>query len=247
MKIGVPKEIKANEDRVAVTPAGVASFCKAGHEMYIEKGAGAGSGFTDEEYASAGAEILNTPDEVFETADMIMKVKEPLESEYDFFRKDQVLFTYLHLAPVPTLTNALLTKKVTGIAYETVQSDDRTLPLLLPMSEVAGRMSIQVGAHLLEKNNGGRGMLLGGVPGVESAKVVILGGGTVGTNAAKMAIGMGAQVTVLDVSLKRLAYLDDIFNGRIVTLVSSEYAIANAVKEADLVVGAVLIPGRKDT
>lgn len=245
MKIGIPKEIKANENRIAITPAGVETFVRNGHDVFIEKNAGMGSGFSDQEYLNAGANILETNKEVFDVADMIMKVKEPLESEYDLFKEEQILFTYLHLAPEPKLTKALLDKKVIGIAYETVQLDNKSLPLLSPMSEVAGRMSIQVGAHLLEKINGGRGMLLGGVPGVAPAKVVIVGGGTVGTNAAKMAVGLGAQVTVIDISNERLNYLDDIFGGRIITLMSNSYNIANEVKEADLVVGAVLIPGAK--
>lgn len=245
MIIGIPKEIKANENRVAITPAGVTDLVNAGHEVYIEKSAGLGSGFTDEEYLDEGAKILNTPKEVYDISDIIMKVKEPLPPEYDLFKEGQTIFTYFHLAPEPELTQALLKKNITAIAYETVQLDNRSLPLLEPMSEVAGRMSIQVGARLLEKINGGRGMLLGGVSGVEPAKVVIVGGGTVGLNAAKMAVGLGAQVTVIDIVPARLAYLDDIFGGRIITLMSNKYNIAKSVKEADLVVGAVLIPGAK--
>lgn len=245
MIIGIPKEIKANENRVAITPAGVTDLVNAGHEVYIEKSAGLGSGFTDEEYLDEGAKILNTPKEVYDISDIIMKVKEPLPPEYDLFKEGQTIFTYFHLAPEPELTQALLKKNITSIAYETVQLDNRSLPLLEPMSEVAGRMSIQVGARLLEKINGGRGMLLGGVSGVEPAKVVIVGGGTVGLNAAKMAVGLGAQVTVIDIVPARLAYLDDIFGGRIITLMSNKYNIAKSVKEADLVVGAVLIPGAK--
>ncbi|MBA1337071.1 MAG: Alanine dehydrogenase [Firmicutes bacterium] len=245
MIIGVPKEIKANENRVAITPAGVEAFVRAGHEVVIEKSAGVGSGITDEEYAAAGAKMLDSNKEVFAKADMIMKVKEPLPPEYNLFKENQVLFTYLHLAPEPELTEALLDKKIIGIAYETVQPNDGSLPLLAPMSEVAGRMAVQIGARLLEKVFGGRGMLLGGVPGVAPAKVVIVGGGNVGTNAAKMAVGLGADVTILDISTKRLAYLDDIFGNKVKTLMSNSYNIAQAVKGADLLVGAVLIPGAK--
>lgn len=245
MIIGVPKEIKNNENRVALTPAGVEAFCKAGHKVVIENNAGVGSGISNEEYTAVGAEILAAPSEVFARADMIMKVKEPQPSEYELFKDGQLLFTYLHLAPEPLLTAALLKKKVVGIAYETVQPADRSLPLLTPMSEVAGRMSIQIGAQFLEKPHGGKGILLGGVPGVSPAKVTIVGGGVVGTNAAKMAIGMGADVTILDVSIARLGYLDDIFGSRIKTLMSNSYNIKQAVAEADLLVGAVLIPGAK--
>jgi alanine dehydrogenase len=245
MIIGVPKEIKANENRVAITPAGVEAFAKAGHKVVVEKTAGLGSSITDEEYASAGAVMLETAKEVFDQADMIMKVKEPLPAEYGLFKENQVLFTYLHLAPEPELTKALLDKKVVGIAYETVQPQDGSLPLLAPMSEVAGRMAVQIGARLLEKLSGGRGMLLGGVSGVAPAKVVIVGGGNVGANAAKMAVGLGADVTVLDVSIKRLAYLDDIFGNKIKNLISNSFNIAEALRGADLLVGAVLIPGAK--
>lgn len=245
MIIGVPKEIKNNETRVALTPAGVEAFRKAGHQVVIENNAGAGSGISNEDYIAVGAEILTNPPDVYATADMIMKVKEPLPSEYDLFKDGQLLFTYLHLAPEPELTAALLKKNVVGIAYETVQLADNTLPLLSPMSEVAGRMSIQIGAQFLEKPNGGKGILLGGVAGVSSAKVTIVGGGIVGTNAAKMAIGMGADVTILDLNIGRLRYLDDIFGSRIKTLVSNSYNIKNAVAEADLLIGAVLIPGAK--
>ncbi|MCR1898038.1 alanine dehydrogenase [Irregularibacter muris] len=245
MIIGVPKEIKTNENRVGITPAGVESFLNFGHEVYIEKSAGLGSGFTDEEYIKAGAKILENNVEVFEIADMILKVKQPLEVEYNLFKEGQILFTYLHLAPEPELTKVLLEKKIIGIAYETVQLPDGSLPLLSPMSEVAGRMSIQVGANLLEKINNGRGVLLGGVPGVAPAEVVVVGGGNVGTNAAKIAIGLGARVTIIDISPKRLAYLDDIFGGRVITLMSNSFNIAEAVRTADLVVGAVLIPGSR--
>ncbi|MBO8137579.1 MAG: alanine dehydrogenase [Desulfotomaculum sp.] len=245
MKIGVPKEIKDNENRVAITPAGVQTLVRHGHEVYIEKSAGVGSGINDEDYMAVGAKMLDTPAEVFETADMIVKVKEPQPQEYPLFKEGQILFTYLHLAPEPELTRALMEKKVVGIAYETVQLADGSLPLLTPMSEVAGRMSIQIGAQFLEKPKGGMGVLLGGVPGVPPAEVVIIGGGVVGTNAAKMAIGMGAQVTIVDISVERLRYLDDIFGGRIKTLKSNSFNIAEAVKYADLLIGAVLIPGAK--
>ena len=245
MRIGCTKEIKAQEGRVGLTPAGVDALVRAGHTVYMEQGAGINSGFTDEEYVALGAHILPTPKEVFDISEMIVKVKEPLEPEYELFHEGQILFTYLHLAPDPEQTQALLKKKVTAIAYETVQLADRSLPLLMPMSEVAGRLSIQTGARLLESNCGGRGILLGGVSGVERANVVIVGGGNVGTNAAKMAVGLGANVTVLDISAKRLAYLDDIFGGRVQTLLSNSYNIANAVRSADLVVGCVLIPGAK--
>ncbi|KHO61439.1 alanine dehydrogenase [Thermoanaerobacter sp. YS13] len=245
MKIGVPKEVKTAEARVAITPAGVEAFVKNGHEVYIEKDAGIGSGITDDEYVKAGAKILSTAKEVFDVADMIMKVKEPQPSEYDYFKEGQLLFTYLHLAPDKQQTQALLKKKVVGIAYETVQLDNGALPLLTPMSEVAGRMSVTIGAYLLTNINEGRGIVMGGVPGVEPAEVVIIGGGTVGTNAAKVAMGMGARVTILDVNPARLAYLDDIFSGRVTTLMSNSFNIAQSVKKADLLIGAVLIPGAK--
>lgn len=245
MRIGCPKEIKAQEGRVGLTPAGVDALIRAGHTVFLEKDAGLASGFADQEYTGVGAQILPTAREVYGAAEMIVKVKEPLAPEYALLREGQILFTYLHLAPDPEQTQALLEKKVTGIAYETVQLADGSLPLLAPMSEVAGRLSIQTGARLLEANCGGRGILLGGVTGVERANVVIVGGGNVGTNAAKMAVGLGANVTILDISSRRLAYLDDIFNGRIQTLLSNSYNIANAVRSADLVVGCVLIPGAK--
>lgn len=244
MIVGVPREIKNNENRVAITPAGVEAMTKAGHTVVIEHNAGLGSGISNVAYQSAGAQILPTAKEVFSKADMIMKVKEPLPSEYDLFKPGQILFTYLHLAPEPELTQALLAKKITGIAYETIEVG-RTLPLLLPMSEVAGRMSVQIGAQFLEKPCGGKGILLGGVPGVESAQVVIVGGGIVGTNAAKMALGLGARVTILDKSTERLQYLDDIFQGRVTTVMSNSYNIGSWVKKADLLVGAVLVPGAK--
>lgn len=245
MRIGCPKEIKAQEGRVGLTPACVDALVRAGHIVYMEKDAGVASGFSDAEYTGVGARILPGPREIYDTAEMILKVKEPLAPEFELLHQGQILFTYLHLAPDPEQTRALLEKKVTGIAYETVQLADGSLPLLAPMSEVAGRLSIQTGARLLEANCGGRGILLGGVTGVERANVVIVGGGNVGTNAAKMAVGLGANVTILDVNTKRLAYLDDIFNGRVQTLLSNSYNIANAVRNADLVVGCVLIPGAK--
>lgn len=244
MIVGVPKEIKENENRVSVLPAGVVSFVEAGHEVLLEKGAGAGSGFTDEEYARAGAVLLDSPADVYRKADMIIKVKEPLESEYEMLREGLVLFTYLHLASDPAQTKALLDAKVTGIAYETVQLADNSLPLLSPMSAIAGRMSIQVGAYLLQKINGGSGILLGGVPGVEPGRVTVIGGGVVGANAARMASGLGARVTVLDVSVGQLSRLHDIMPN-VTTLISNEHNIAQAVLEADLVIGAVLIPGGK--
>lgn len=245
MRIGCPKEIKPQEGRVGLTPAGVDALVRAGHEVYMEHNAGIESGFSDAEYSAVGAKILPSPVEVYQIADMIIKVKEPLTPEYDLLREGQTLFTYLHLAPDPGQTHALLQKKVTAIAYETVQNADGSLPLLAPMSEVAGRLSVQIGAHLLESHCGGRGVLLGGVPGVEKANVVIIGGGNVGLNAARAAAGFGANVIVLDLNIKRLAYLDDIFDGRVQTLLSNPYNVANAVKNADLVIGCVLIPGAR--
>jgi len=245
MRIGCPKEIKPQEGRVGLTPAGVDALVRAGHEVYMEHNAGFESGFTDAEYEAVGGKILAGPAEIYGIADMIIKVKEPLAPEYDLLREGQTLFTYLHLAPDAGQTHALLKKKVTAIAYETVQLADGSLPLLSPMSEVAGRLSVQIGAHLLESHCGGRGVLLGGVPGVEKANVVIIGGGNVGLNAARAAAGFGANVIVLDLNIKRLAYLDDIFDGRVQTLLSNPYNIANAVKNADLVIGCVLIPGAR--
>lgn len=244
MRIGVPKEIKNNENRVAMTPAGVINLLKFNHQVFIEKGAGIGSGFTDEDYTSVGGQLVNSAEEAW-SMDMVMKVKEPLPIEYQYFRKGLLLFTYLHLAPEPELTKALLTNSVTGIAYETVQLEDKSLPLLTPMSEVAGRMAPQVGAQFLEKVNGGKGILLSGVPGVQRGRVTIIGGGTAGTNAAKMAIGLGAQVTIIDVNPERLRQLDDIFGSKITALMSNPYTIAEAVKNSDLVIGAVLIPGAR--
>ncbi|WP_026105044.1 alanine dehydrogenase [Halalkalibacterium ligniniphilum] len=244
MLVGVPKEIKNNENRVAMTPASVMSFVQAGHQVIIEAGAGLGSGFEDEAYQQAGATIEENAAKVWAKADMIMKVKEPLPSEYQFFRKGLILFTYLHLAAEPELAKALVEKKVTAIAYETVQVG-RTLPLLTPMSEVAGRMSAQIGAQFLEKPKGGMGILLSGVPGVKRGKVTIIGGGVVGTNAAKVAMGLGADVTIVDVSPERLRELDDLYGTDIQTLISNPMNIAEAVAESDLVIGAVLIPGAK--
>ncbi|MHC1758739.1 MAG: alanine dehydrogenase [Negativicutes bacterium] len=245
MIIGVVKEIKNNENRVSLTPAGAEAFRDAGHKVLVEAGAGLGSGFADEAYAGFGAEIISDKRQLFDASDMIMKVKEPLPPEYDLFHAGQILFTYLHLAPEPELTDALLKAKVTGIAYETIETANRSLPLLIPMSEIAGRMATQVGAHFLEKHEGGKGVLLGGVPGVAAARVVIVGGGIVGTNAARIAHGMGARVTIIDSSADRLRQLDDQFMGQVATVSSNRYNIAACVREADLVIGAVLIHGAK--
>ncbi|KKM12010.1 alanine dehydrogenase [Clostridiales bacterium PH28_bin88] len=245
MLVGVPKEIKSQENRVALTPGGAGVLRQAGYQVVVQAGAGAGSGFDDEAYRAAGAILVEGPEEVFARADMIMKVKEPLPPEYNLFKPGQILFTYLHLAPEPELTRVLLEKEVVGVAYETIESPDGSLPLLTPMSEIAGRMAVQIGAQFLEKPKGGRGVLLGGVPGVPPARVTIIGGGIVGTNAAKMAVGMGATVTVIDKSLPRLRYLDDIFAGRLHTLASNSYSIQESVAEADLVIGAVLVHGAK--
>jgi alanine dehydrogenase len=244
MRIGVPTEIKDNEYRVGMTPAGVRDLTSDGHEVLVQKGAGNGSGFGDEEYTAAGGKILPDADAVYAEAEMIVKVKEPIEGDLQRMRDGQLLFTYLHLAPVPDLTAELLKKKIAGIAYETITDErKRTLPLLTPMSEVAGRMSVHVGAYYLHKPIGGRGVLLGGVPGVLPADVVIIGGGVVGTNAAKMAVGLGARVTILDTNLDRLRQLDDIFRGEIQTLASSRAHIEEATRRADLLIGGVLIPG----
>ena len=243
MIVGLPKEIKDNEYRVGLTPAGVRALTDAGHRVVVERSAGEGSGFGDELYERAGATLIENADDVWAEAEMIVKVKEPIEPEYGRMKEGLLLFTYLHLAPDPKQTQALLERKVTGIAYETITDRRGTLPLLTPMSEVAGRMAVQVGAQYLEKMNGGRGVLLGGVPGVPAARVVIIGGGVVGTNAAKMAVGMGAQVTIVDRNLDRLRELDDIFLSKISTLASSAYAIHGAISEADLIIGAVLVPG----
>jgi alanine dehydrogenase len=245
MIVGVPKEVKNHEYRVAMVPAGAKSLVADGHTVIVEASAGVGSGISDDEYVSAGAHIRPTAEAVFAEADMIVKVKEPLLQEYPLLRRDQILFTYLHLAPAPELTRALLERGVVGIAYETVQLENGSLPLLTPMSEVAGRLSIQVAAHWLEKENGGSGVLLGGVPGTAPANVAIIGGGTVGTNAAKMALGMGANVTILDINLDRLRYLDDVLGGRLTVLASNDLNIERAVVEADAVIGALLVPGAK--
>ncbi len=244
MKIGVPKEIKKGEFRVAITPDGVLELVKNGHSVYIESDAGIGSGFTNDEYQECGAVIFSTPKAVFDNADMIIKVKEPQPSEYSLIREHQVVFTYFHFASSQELTNAMIESKAVCIAYETVQKSDNSLPLLTPMSEIAGRMSIQQGAKYLEKNQGGSGILLGGIPGVKPANVVILGGGVVGYNAAKMALGLGANVTIMDISLQRLRYLSEILP-TVQTIVSTEYNIKNEIKNADLVIGAVLVTGKK--
>lgn len=245
MKIGIPIEIKNNENRVGLTPAGVTEFVKHGHEVYVQLGAGANSGFPDEAYLVAGAAILPTIEDVYEIADMIIKVKEPIESEYSLIQKDQLLFTYFHFASCEPLTHAMIARGAICLAYETVEKADHTLPLLLPMSEVAGRMSIQEGAKYLEKPLKGKGILLGGVPGVRPAKVLILGGGIVGSQAAKMAAGLGAQVTIMDVSLPRLRHLSDIMPANVITLMSNHFNICRSIAESDLIVGAVLIPGAK--
>lgn len=244
MRIGIPREVKNNENRVAITPAGVVSFINAGHEVLVEKEAGSGSGFTNEAFLTAGAKIIDSAEEVWKSADMIMKVKEPVPSEYAYFHKGLILFTYLHLAAEPALAQALREAEVTAIAYETVV-DKGTLPLLTPMSEVAGRMAAQIGSQFLQKPHKGKGILLSGVPGVKRGKVTIIGGGVVGTNAAKIAIGLGADVTIIDLSANRLRQLDDIFGNQINTLMSNPLTISQAVAEADLLIGAVLIPGAK--
>jgi alanine dehydrogenase len=243
MVIGVPKEVKDHEARVGIVPSGVKALVDARHKVLIETKAGDLSSMPDSEYKQAGAEIVGSAEDVWKRADMVVKVKEPIEREVPFFRQGLVLFTYLHLAPIPDLTEQLLKKKVIGIAYETVTDRSGTLPLLTPMSEVAGRMSIQVGASYLEKEKGGRGILLGGVPGVPPAKVAIIGGGIVGINAAKIALGMGADTTIIDINLNRLRELDDIFNGQVRTLASNSYSIGKSCADADLVIGGVLIPG----
>lgn len=245
MIIGVPKEIKNNENRVALTPAGVMELVKRGHQVYVQATAGKGSGFADENYTSAGATVLGTIEEVYAIAEMIIKVKEPIEPEYKLIKKDQLLFTYFHFASYEPLTNAMIASGATCLAYETVELPNRSLPLLVPMSEVAGRMSVQEGAKYLEKPMGGRGVLLGGVPGVTPGKVIILGGGVVGTEAAKMAAGLGADVTILDISLPRLRYLNDTMPANVKTVYSNEYNIRELIKTADLIIGAVLIPGAK--
>ncbi len=245
MIIGVPKEIKNNENRVALTPAGAAELVHHGHEVYVQAGGGEGSGFTDSDYIEAGAAMLPTIGDVYEIAEMIIKVKEPIEQEYKLIKKGQILYTYFHFASSEDLTRAMIENGSVCLAYETVELDDRSLPLLVPMSEVAGRMSVQEGAKFLEKTFGGYGVLLGGVPGVPPAKVLIIGGGIVGTEAAKMAAGLGADVTVMDVSLKRLRYLDDIMPANVKTSMSNDYNIRDMVQSHDLIIGAVLIPGAK--
>src|SRR3954466_4464180 len=243
MRIGVPTEIKDNEYRVGMTPAGARDLSSDGHQVLVQKGAGNGSGFSDEEYRAAGATILPDADAVYEQAEMIVKVKEPIDPDLKRLRDGQLLFTYLHLAPVPDLTKSLLDKKISGVAYETITGRGGSLPLLTPMSEVAGRMSVHIGAYYLQKPNGGRGVLLGGVPGVLPADVVIIGGGIVGINAAKMAVGLGARVTILDTNLERLRQLDPPFRGAVQTYASNPAHIAEAVGRADVLIGGVLIPG----
>jgi alanine dehydrogenase len=245
MVIGVPKEIKNNENRVALTPAGVSELRKYGHTVYVQVNAGEGSGFEDEEYIAAGAVMLPTIEEVYGIAEMIMKVKEPIASEYSLIKENQLLFTYFHFASSEELTHAMIERGAVCLAYETVEKTDRSLPLLVPMSEVAGRMAVQEGAKYLEKPLKGRGILLGGVPGVKPARVLILGGGIVGTQAAKMAAGLGAHVTIMDVNLQRLRYLSDIMPENVDTMMSNEYNIRAEIKQSDLIVGAVLIPGAK--
>jgi alanine dehydrogenase len=245
MIVGIPKEIKDNENRVSTTPSGVSEYVGRGHQVLVERSAGTGSGFADSEYEAAGATLVDSHAEVFARAEMIVKVKEPIAPEYELMRPGQILYTYLHLAAEEALTNVLIDRQVTSIAYETVELSNRTLPLLTPMSEVAGRMSIQVGAHYLEKVHGGRGLLLGSVAGVPLANVVIIGGGVVGINAAQIALGMGANVTIVDISLDRLRYLEQVLHGRLQTLASNRGNIAMAVREADLLIGGVLVPGAK--
>ncbi len=245
MIIGVPKEIKNNENRVGLTPAGISALTKAGHQLFVQATAGLGSGFSDEEYQQAGATMLTTIEEIYAKSDMIIKVKEPIESEYPLIKENQLLFTYFHFASYEPLTKAMIERKAICLAYETVEKTDRSLPLLVPMSEVAGRMAIQEGAKYLEKPMGGRGILLGGVPGVRPANVLVLGGGIVGTQAAKMAAGLGADVTIMDISIPRLRELDDILPANVKTVYSNDYNIREAIKQSDLIVGAVLIPGAK--
>ena len=245
MIIGIPKEIKNNEFRVGMTPSGVNSFIRNGHTVYVEKGAGLGSGFSDELFTSVGAEICNSIEEVYSKSEMIIKVKEPLKQEYPLIKKDQIIYTFFHFASSKELTEAMVKSGAICIAYETVQNDDNTLPLLTPMSEVAGRMATQQGAKFLEKPQSGHGILLGGVPGVKPANVIVLGGGVVGTQAAKMAAGLGANVTIFDISLDRLRKLDDIMPKNVNTQFSNTYNILEAIKDAHLIIGAVLIPGAK--
>lgn len=245
MKIGVPSEVKVHEYRVGLVPGGAAAFVSDGHEVFVQRGAGLGAGIADSDYEAVGCTILETADDVWSTADMIMKVKEPIAEEYPRMQRGQLVYTYFHLAAVPELATVLIEKEISAVAYETIQLPNGALPLLQPMSEVAGRMAVQVGARCLEKEHGGRGVLLGGIPGVQRGNVVILGGGTVGTEAAKMAMGMGANVTILDINLQRLRYLDDVFGNQMTTLYSNPQTVYEAVVKADLVVGAVLIPGAR--
>lgn len=245
MIIGIPKEIKVEEYRVGIVPAGVKSLVSEGHKVLVERGAGIGSGIANEDYAASGAEMVKSAADVYEKADMVMKVKEPQPTEFGLLREGQILYTYLHLAAEPEVTKALIERKVKAVAYETIQLPDGTLPLLKPMSEVAGRMSVQVGAYFLQENNGGRGVLLGGVPGVMPGKVTIIGGGVVGSNALKIAVGMGARVTIINKGLDRLAEIDDLYGGRVVTLASNKHNIEEAVLDSDLVIGAVLLPGAR--
>ncbi len=245
MIIGIPKEIKDNEYRVSLTPGGAHQLVREGHHVLVEQGAGAGSGFADSEYVEAGAELASSAADIWHRAEMVMKVKEPLPQEYNYLREDLILYTYLHLAAAERLTRELLARKVTGIAYETVELPDSSLPLLTPMSEVAGKMAVQIAAHYLEKMNGGRGKLLGGIPGVLPADVVIIGGGIVGTNAALVALGMGAAVLIVDINADRLRHLAEVLHGNLKTLVSTPRNIAEAVRRADVVIGAVLIKGAK--
>ncbi|MCX6116307.1 MAG: alanine dehydrogenase [Proteobacteria bacterium] len=245
MLIGVPKEIKDRENRIGVVPGGVAQLVAAGHKVIIQKGAGLGAGIPDEKFIAAGAEIVGTKEDIWGRAEMVMKVKEPIKDEYALMRDGQILYTYLHLAAVPDLARELVNRKVSAVAYETIELSNGSLPLLTPMSEVAGRMAVQVGAQCLQKHNGGKGLLLGGVPGVKRGRVTIIGGGVVGINSAKMAVGLGADVTIMDVNAARLAYLDDVFGNNVTTLMSNPENITNAVRESDLVVGAVLITGAK--
>ncbi|MFO8063427.1 MAG: alanine dehydrogenase [Spirochaetia bacterium] len=245
MQVGCVKEIKRHEYRVGLTPGDVRAYVAGGHTVRIEAKSGVDAGFDDDEYRKAGAEVVSDRKEIYDSSDMIVKVKEPQPEEYDLFHEGQILYTYLHLAAEEELTKALLKRKIKGVAYETIENDDGSLPLLRPMSEIAGRMSIQEGARFLERPQGGRGVLLGGVPSVEKGKVAILGGGVVGTNAAKMAVGLSAQVTILDINIDRLEYLDDMFSGRVTTLYSSKAHIEEVLAESDLVVGAVLVHGAK--
>jgi alanine dehydrogenase len=245
MTIGIPKEIKNNENRVALTPAGTQELVKRGHSVFIQSSAGTGSGFSDDEYIKAGAQMIKDPAEIYSHVEMIIKVKEPVEQEYKLIRKDQLVFTYFHFASHEPLTRAMISSGAVCLAYETVERLDGSLPLLIPMSEVAGRMAIQEGAKYLEKPLKGRGILLGGVPGVKPAKVLILGGGVVGTNAAKIAAGMGADVTIMDLNINRLRYLDDVMPKNVHTIVSNEYTIREMIRDTDLIIGGVLVPGAK--